>query len=109
VTSAFGVSLVFNLINVFTYWLCGEAVGTGIRLGAFFVVTPLIAVAGLIPSIGGWGVREAVSTAVFSPMGVDQNVAAALGVVMGGVTLAAGLVGGVLYGVGGLRGLRMRR
>jgi uncharacterized membrane protein YbhN (UPF0104 family) len=109
VMSAFGVSLVFNLINIVTYWLCAEAVETGIHLGTFFVVTPLIAVAGLIPSIGGWGVREAVGTAIFAPMGVDQNVAAALGVMVGLVTLAAGLIGGVLYGIEGLRGLRARR
>nr|HID13025.1 flippase-like domain-containing protein [Anaerolineae bacterium] len=109
VLSAFGVSVVFNIINVLINWLCGQAVGAGISLGYFFVVTPLLSVSLLIPSIGGWGVRETVSTAVFAPTGAGANVAAALGVSLGGVTLAAGLVGGVLYGVEGLRGLRVRR
>jgi uncharacterized membrane protein YbhN (UPF0104 family) len=109
VLSAFGVSGVFNVVNVLINWLCGWTVGTDIRLGYFFAVTPLLSVSGLIPSIGGWGVREAVSTAVFASVGAGANVAAALGMVLGGVTLAAGLVGGVLYGVEGLRGLRAQR
>ncbi len=108
VLSAFGVSVFFNLVNILINWLCGQAVGAGIGLSYFFVATPLLSVAGLIPSIGGWGVREAVSTAVFTPAGAGENVAAALGVAVGGVTLAAGLVGGVIYGIEGLRGLRER-
>jgi len=109
VLSAFGVSLAFNLVNVLINWLCGQTVGADIGLGYFFVVTPLLSVSGLIPSIGGWGVREAVSTAIFAPTGAGENVAAALGVALGGVTLATGLVGGVLYSAEGLRGLRARR
>jgi uncharacterized membrane protein YbhN (UPF0104 family) len=109
VLSACGVSLVFNLVNIIINWLCGQTVGAGIGLGYFFAVTPLLSVSGLIPSIGGWGVREAVSTAIFAPTGVGENVAAALGVALGGVTLTTGLVGGILYGIEGLRGLRARR
>ena len=103
---AFGVSVIFNLLNVLINWLCGQAVGAGISPGYFFVATPLLSVSGLIPSIGGWGVRETVSTAVFA--GTGQNVAAALGMALGIVTLAAGLVGGAIYGIEGLRGLRKR-
>jgi uncharacterized membrane protein YbhN (UPF0104 family) len=103
VRSAFGVSVVFNLFNVLINWLCGQAVGAEVSLGYFFVVTPIISISGLVPSIGGWGVREAVSTAVFAPVGVDANVAAALGMALGGITLAAGLVGGFVYLVEGAR------
>jgi len=109
VLNAFGISVLFNLVNVLINWLCGQAVGAGIGLSYFFVATPLLSVSGLIPSIGGWGVREAVSTAIFTPAGAGENVAAALGMALGGVTLAAGLVGGVIYGIEGLRGLRARR
>jgi len=106
VLSAFGVSVVFNVVNVVINWLCGQAVGAGIGLGYFFAVTLLLSVSGLIPSVGGWGVREAVSTVVFAPTGAGANVSAALGASLGGITLAAGLVGGALYGVEGLYGLR---
>ena len=103
VTGAFGISVLFNLINVVINWLCGRAVGAGVGLGYFFAVTPLLSVSGLVPSIGGWGVREAMSTALFSPTGAGANVAAALGLALGIVTLAAGLVGGCIYLVGGVR------
>jgi uncharacterized membrane protein YbhN (UPF0104 family) len=109
VLSAFGISVVFNVVNVFINWLCGQAVGAGIGLGYFFAVTPLLSVSGFIPSVGGWGVREMVSTAIFASTGTGANVSAALGVALGGVSLGAGLVGGLLYGLGGLRGLRARR
>ena len=108
VLGAFGVSAGFNVANVVINWLCGQAVGAGIGLGYFFAVTPLLSISGLVPSIGGWGVRETVSTAIFAPAGINPNVSAALGASLGGVTLAAGLVGGVLYGLGGLRDLRAR-
>jgi uncharacterized membrane protein YbhN (UPF0104 family) len=109
VLKALEISIIFNVVNVLVNWLCGQTVGAGIGLGYFFVVTSLLSVSGLIPSIGGWGIREAVSTAIFVPVGIDENVAAAIGVALGGVNLATGLVGGILYGLEGLRGLRKAR
>jgi len=109
VLMAFGVSIIFNVINILIHWLCGQALGAGISLGYFFAATPLLSVSGLIPSIGGWGVREAVSTAIFAPAGAGANTAAALGMAIGGIALITGLAGGVLYGIEGLLGLRTRR
>jgi uncharacterized membrane protein YbhN (UPF0104 family) len=108
VLSALAISVVFNIMNVVINWLCGRALNIGVSLGYFFVVTPLLSVAMLIPSIGGWGIRETVSQALFAPTGAAKEVAAALGASIGLVTLAAGLVGGVVYGVEGLLGLRAR-
>jgi uncharacterized membrane protein YbhN (UPF0104 family) len=98
VFKAFGVSIVFNIINVLINWLCGQAMGTGISLRFFFVVTTLFSISGLLPSIGGWGVRETLGTAVFGS--VDSAKAAAWGIALGLVMLAAGLVGGIVYLVG---------
>jgi hypothetical protein len=95
-------------LNVVINWLCGEALSIGVSLGYFFVVTPLLSVSTLIPSIAGWGVREPVSQALFAPTGAARDVSAALGASIGLVTLGAGLVGGVVYGIGGLLGLRTR-
>jgi uncharacterized membrane protein YbhN (UPF0104 family) len=108
VLSAFGVSVVFNIMNVVINWLCGQALDIGVGLGYFFVVTPLLSVSTLIPSIGGWGIREPVSMALFAPTGAADEVAAALGASIGLITLAAGLVGGVVYAVEGVLGLRSR-
>lgn len=96
---ALAISVGFNLINILINWLCGRAVGIGVGLGYFFATTPILSISGLVPSIGGWGVREAVSAALFTPAGVGENVAVALGLALNGVTLAAGLVGGLVYGV----------
>jgi hypothetical protein len=106
---AFAVSLAFNTVNILINWLCGRAVGIGVGLGYFFATTPILSVSGLIPSIGGWGVRESVSTALFTPVSVDENVAVALGLALNGITLAAGLVGGIVYGFERLRGLQSRQ
>ncbi len=103
VLGAFGVSIVFNVINVVINWLCGQAMGAGIGLGYFFASTTLVSVAGLIPSIGGWGVRETVTTAVFDSAGAEK--AAAIGIALGLITLAVGLVGGVVYLVDSVCGL----
>ena len=109
VMGAFAVSVGFNLINILINWLCGRAVDVGVDLGYFFIASPLLSVSGMVPSIGGWGVRETVSTAVFAPIGADADVATALAISLGGVTLTTGLLGGVVYGIERLRGLQVGR
>jgi len=108
VLRALGVSVVFNILNVVINWLCGQALDIGVDLGYFFVVTPLLSVATLVPSIGGWGIRENVSRALFAPTGAAEDVSAALGASIGLITLASGLVGGVVHGVELLRGFLRR-
>jgi len=98
VAQAFGVSIVFNVVNVVINWLCGKAMGTGIGLGFFFAISTLFSIGGLIPSIGGWGVRETLSTAVFGSLEAEK--AAAWGIALNLVMLAAGLVGGIVYLMG---------
>jgi hypothetical protein len=107
VLSAFGVSLVFNVANILINWLCGKAMGIGVGLDFFFVISPLFSISGLLPSIGGWGVRETLSTAVFGS--VDSEKAAAWGIALGLVMLAAGLVGGVVYLVGSVHRMLVER
>ncbi len=109
VLEALGVSLVFNVVNVLVNWLCGLAVGIPQGPGFYFIVTPLISVTLLVPvSISGLGVRDWVAVALFSSVGVDANTAAAMSLSIYLVSAAAGLVGGVVYGIEGLRGLRGR-
>jgi len=109
VLEALGVSLVFNVVNVLVNWLCGRAVGIPQGPGFYFIVTPLISVTLLVPiSISGLGVRDWVAVALFGSVGVDANTAAAMSLSIYLVSAAAGLVGGLLYGVKGLCGLRER-
>jgi len=109
VLEALGVSLVFNVVNVLINWMCGLAVGIPQGPGFYFIVTPLISVTLLVPvSISGLGVRDWVAVALFGSVGVDANTAAAMSLSIYLVSAAAGLVGGALYGIEGLRGLRER-
>ena len=107
---ALAVSLIFNLINVLINFLCGRAVGIDLSLGYFFVTAPLISISLMIPvSIGGIGVRDWVVVALFDPVGVSSNTAASMSLSLYAVSAAAGLVGGLLYGIQGLREMRQRR
>lgn len=95
---ALGISLVFNVVNVLVNYLCGRAVGIDLSLGYFFITAPLIAMTLIVPiSVGGVGIRDWVTVALFSPAGVDSNTAAAMSLAIYGVSAAAGLVGGALY------------
>jgi uncharacterized membrane protein YbhN (UPF0104 family) len=107
---ALAVSLVFNLINILINYLCGRAVGIDLSLGYFFVTAPLISISLMIPvSIGGIGVRDWVVVALFDPVGVSSNTAASMSLSLYAVSAAAGLVGGLLYGIQGLREMRERK
>jgi len=103
VAGASVASLGFNLVNILINWLAARSVGISTGLGYFFVITPILSVSGLVPSIGGWGVREAVSAALLAPVGVEESAAVALGVALNGISLATGLVGGIVYGVHRIR------
>ena len=95
---ALGISLVFNVVNVVINYLCGRAVGIDLGLGYFFITAPLISMTLIVPiSVGGVGIRDWVTVALFSPAGVDSNTAAAMSLAIYGVSAAAGLVGGALY------------
>ncbi|MBN1178793.1 MAG: flippase-like domain-containing protein [Anaerolineae bacterium] len=103
---AFAISLAFNLINISINYLCGRAVGIDVGLDYFFITAPLISVTGMIPiSVGGVGVRDWVMVALFDPVGIDDNAAAAMSWCLYGVSAATGLVGGLLYLWGGARNI----
>ncbi len=110
VGQALAISLLFNLINVMINFLCGRAVGIDLSFGYFLITAPIISVSLMIPiSVGGVGVRDWVTVALFGPMGISNETAAAMSLCLYAVSAAAGLVGGVAYAIGGLLGLRRRQ
>jgi len=107
---ALAVSLLFNLVNILINFLCGRAVGIDLGLGYFFITAPLISISLMVPiSVGGVGIRDWTVVALFGPAGVDSNTAASMSLSIYAVSAAAGLVGGAMYAVQGLRGVRRRR
>lgn len=94
---ALAASVVFNLIQI--GWNAAIALGLGLRLPPplFFVFVPLTSVALLLPAFGGLGVRELTYVTLLGSAGVSQASALALSLTIYAMTVAAGLVGGVLY------------
>jgi hypothetical protein len=105
---AFGVGLVFNVFLIATNVLIGTALGIDLRLSYYMVFVPLTSLVLVLPiSFAGLGVREGTYVFLFSQVGVSQEVAFSLSLliyVLG--TVAPGLVGGVVYLLRGARGYR---
>jgi glycosyltransferase 2 family protein len=97
------VSFVFNFLQI--SWTVAIAYGLGLRLPLplFFVFVPLTATALLVPSIGGLGVRELTTVTLLGSVGVPGAIALALSLCIYAITVATGLIGGILYLIQGLR------
>jgi uncharacterized membrane protein YbhN (UPF0104 family) len=100
------VSLVFNLLQI--AWNVAIARGLGLRLPftTFLVFVPLTAVALLLPAFGGLGVRELSYVGLFGSVGVAQGTALALSLSVYAITVASGLIGGIVYLAQGVRRAR---
>ncbi len=96
-------SLVFNLLQI--GWNAAIATGLGLHLpvALYFVFVPLTSVALLLPAFGGLGVRELTYVTLLAASGVAQPQALALSLGVYAITVATGLVGGLLYLTQGLR------
>lgn len=105
---ALGASLLFNLLLI--GWNVAIALGLGLHLplAIFLIFVPLTSVALLLPAFGGLGVRELTYVGLFGSIGVPQATALALSLGVYMITVATGLVGGILYLVGGIRRARWR-
>ncbi|HEX9114602.1 MAG TPA: lysylphosphatidylglycerol synthase transmembrane domain-containing protein [Anaerolineae bacterium] len=97
------VSLIFNFLQI--GWNMAIAQGLGLRLplATFLTLVPLTAVALLLPSFGGLGVRELSYVGLFGQVGVVRPTAIALSLGVYIITVATGLVGGALYVLQGIR------
>jgi uncharacterized membrane protein YbhN (UPF0104 family) len=102
-------SLVFNLLQIGWNVAIGWGLGLRLPLSAYFVFVPLTAVALLLPAFGGLGVREMSYVGLFGSAGVPQAIAVAMSLGVYIITVATGLVGGVIYLVGGIRRARKAR
>jgi glycosyltransferase 2 family protein len=101
-------SLGFNLIQIGWNVAIGWSLGLRLPLSAYFVFVPLTAVALLLPAFGGLGVREMSYVGLFGSAGVAQPVALALSLGVYIITVATGLVGGLLYLAGGVGRIRKK-
>ena len=100
-------SLLFNLLHIGASALIGMALGLSVPVGVYFVFVPLATVALLIPiTVNGLGFRESIYLALFPQTGVSGPQATAFSLGTYSRDLLDGLVGGVIYLVAGVMGLR---
>lgn len=106
--AAFGWSAANQIVVVVAGWMLTRAIpGLDAPFRAFLVTIPLSFVATLLPSIGGYGVREAGIIVFLGWFGVPAEPAAVFGFVRVLFLWAFALAGGVLY-VSGWHGRERR-
>ena len=99
------ISLVFNLVQIGWNVAIAHGLGLSLPLATYPVFVPLTAIALLLPAFGGLGVRELSYVGLFGQVGVPAPAAMALSLGVYIITVASGLVGGVLYLATGARRL----
>jgi glycosyltransferase 2 family protein len=94
---AMGISVIFNLMQIAWWWCAGKALGYDISLNYYFLVVPIMALAILLPSIGGLGIRELFATLLFTGAGISAGEAAVLSLLVFAIERISGLLGAPIY------------
>jgi uncharacterized membrane protein YbhN (UPF0104 family) len=79
-----------------TFLIAARAAGTAAPLSRMLPIALLVLLAGLLPSIGGWGPREGVTAWVFGAAGLHAGQGVATAVVYGVMVLVASLPGAIV-------------
>ena len=66
-------------------------------LDFLFLIPPVMLVAMIPISVGGWGIREGAMVVAFGYAGMEQSQALAVSVLLGGSSLTIGAVGGAIW------------
>jgi uncharacterized membrane protein YbhN (UPF0104 family) len=100
--SGIGWGMVVQALNVATVMLLGGALGLDLPFQAYCIAVPCVALITALPiSFNGIGVRELLMAEIlFVYYGVPKSHGAALGFLWLSVTIATGLIGGLVYLLG---------
>lgn len=98
--ASLGWGIVFTVLLVGTNAALGHAVGIdSVSVATWATVVPLVALSAMLPSIGGWGVREmgywTILGALTPPVAQDKAVAVSL--LFQAVNMLVSIAGGLLY------------
>lgn len=92
-----GLSLLSVALLVAIYAACTQAVGAQVGVSQLLFIAPvLLAVTTLPVSVGGWGIREVASIALFEMTGLDPAAGVAASAAFGGLNLLGSLPGAVV-------------
>lgn len=103
------ISVVFNLMQVGWWYAMGRALGLELSYGYYVLIVPIMALALLVPSIGGLGVRESLAPFLFAGAGVPPEQAVALSLLVFGLERLASLLGAPIYLISTLRDTRNKK
>ncbi len=104
---ACGISLIFNTMTITVNLMLARSLNVNLSPSIFFMYSPILATALLIPSIGGLGVGEAVYSLIYATVNVSQEQATMMSLGRYVVqTVLPGIIGGTLYLVDGALGLK---
>jgi uncharacterized membrane protein YbhN (UPF0104 family) len=93
---ALSTGILASLVAMF--YCAGRATGLALDAGAVAQVTPLILAASLLPlAFAGWGVREAITAAIYGALGLDPVSGAAAAVTFGLLSLVASAPGLIVW------------
>lgn len=94
---ALGISFLFNLMQIGWWAATAVSLGKAINLSYFFLVTPIMSIAILMPSIGGLGVRETIAPTLFAGAGLSPAAAVSLSLLVYLMQRLSGLLGAPIY------------
>ena len=98
IASAITWSLLVQMGTALMVDAVGRSIGTDLPVSVWLAAVPLVALAMVLPiSIGGVGIREGGLAVLLSPHGVSKEKAVAIGLLWFLVSIACGLVGGVMF------------
>ena len=104
VAAAVALSLVVHGLQIAAQKLLTDAIGLHVSGSFVAVYHPLVALAAAVPlTVGGFGLREAAYAYLLPHAGIGADDAIALGLLWWAVGALGGLLGGVVYGLGGDR------
>jgi hypothetical protein len=92
------VSIVIHVLTVFAAWCLARAIAISPNALNMLILIPPVMLISMIPiSIGGWGIREGAMVVAFGYAGIEPSQALTVSVLLGGSTLAVGIVGGAVW------------
>ncbi len=97
VWQAIGVSILFNLMQIGWFAAAGLALGYQVPFSHYFLVTPFLSLAILLPSIGGLGIREGLAPLLFASAGLSDEQAVALTLLVFAIERISGFLGAPIY------------
>jgi len=100
--SVMATALAYQLTVVLVAWIATRALNMNIGWAAVMAFIPVVAMAQAIPlSVNGLGLREGALVLLLNPLGVPQQQAVALGLLLYGMNLVVSLLGAPAFAVGG--------